>query len=139
MLDAQINLGTSNGKPGSFRVITTTTNSHAKTHIESAPLDSMLDVDAQTTNGRASLRLPSTYEGKFSASTSNSPITVVPASSLERDPACEDPECTGRQRTIETARSTKRLMSGIVYWDKKNAARGKASVATTNSAVTLIL
>ncbi|KAJ7033399.1 hypothetical protein C8F04DRAFT_1104620 [Mycena alexandri] len=140
VLDAQINLGTSNGKPGSFRVITTTTNSGLTTHIDSAPLDSVLNVDARTSNGRAYLGLPSTYEGKFSAATSNGKLAVSGANPNEPDPACKgDSKCTGRQRTTETSTVNKRLVVGSVYWDKKNAARGKASVTTSNSAVTLSL
>ncbi|KAJ7180577.1 hypothetical protein C8R46DRAFT_587094 [Mycena filopes] len=138
VLDAQISLATSNGKPGSFRVKTITTNSGLTTQIDSAPLDSVLSVEAKTSNSRASLALPATFEGRLLATTSNGPIVVLRRNPNEPDPACKgDSGCTDRKRSLETSVINKRSLVGAVYWDKKNAARGDASLSTTNAGLTL--
>ncbi|KAJ7180578.1 hypothetical protein C8R46DRAFT_587086 [Mycena filopes] len=141
VLDARINLGPSNGRPAAFIVKTATTNSVLTTHIESAPLNSSLNVDVQTSNAEASLGLPLTYEGKLLASTSNGDTAVRRSGPSEPDPACEGVStCKGRKRSfLANTIDNKWLFDGSVFWDEENVAHSEASVSTSNAPATLLL
>ncbi|KAJ7721485.1 hypothetical protein B0H16DRAFT_1602500 [Mycena metata] len=144
ILNAQINLGLPDSKPAAFVVETVTTNTDLMTAIVSAPFDSSLTVAAQTSNGRAYLGLPSTYEGRLLASTTNEDTFIK--SPQFPDPACKGhPKCTNRKRSLQVdtiirgRQGGKGLFDGSVFWDEKNAARSEASVSTSNAAVLIVL
>ncbi|KAJ7350800.1 hypothetical protein DFH08DRAFT_958420 [Mycena albidolilacea] len=75
-----------------------------------------------------------TYEGTFELSTSKAGVLVDHLNLKERDPACgADAEGKGRNRSLHMTNVSKRSAAGSVFWDKKNANRGKVS----NNPVTL--
>ncbi|KAF8161729.1 hypothetical protein K438DRAFT_1942246 [Mycena galopus ATCC 62051] len=133
-IDYTVNLGPTSGKADSFHVKATSSNGRLTGNIVSAPLDSVLAVDAKTSNNKASVTLPSTYEGRFSVSTSNAPSAVQRVDTHPQDPAGK-----GRTRTIQTEGNAKKGITGFVHWDKKNAGRGKATVVSSNGAATLFI
>ncbi|KAJ6593222.1 hypothetical protein B0H19DRAFT_1089436 [Mycena capillaripes] len=141
VLDALVNLGTSSGEAGTFNVKAQTSNAQLKTKIVYAPLDSVVTVDARTSNEEASVTLPSTYEGSFSLTTSNAPVSVRRVNPNEHDPACDSHQqsCKERTRIVEQKVVTKRSVSGNVHWDKKNANRGKVTLTTSNGPATILL
>ncbi|KAJ7645902.1 hypothetical protein DFH06DRAFT_579466 [Mycena polygramma] len=135
-LDAVINLY--DDKAGKFDIVTETTNGALSTKIAAAPLDSTIVLKAKTSNHRASVALPATYEGSFSVATSNAAVVVEDSNSEAQDPACTVwGEC--RTRTVHTTSVTKRSAAGHVHWDEKNANRGKVTLATTNGRASLSL
>ncbi|KAJ7350783.1 hypothetical protein DFH08DRAFT_695449 [Mycena albidolilacea] len=137
-LDYTIDLGPTAGKAGTFRVKTETSNAKLTGRIVSAPLNSAIMVNAKSSNHETSLLLPITYEGIFELWTSNAGIHVDQLNPKERDPACgADAECKGRNRSLHTTNVSKRSAAGSIFWDKKNANRGKVVVTTSNSLVTL--
>ncbi|KAF7362450.1 hypothetical protein MVEN_00592600 [Mycena venus] len=103
-LDCVVDLDTTSSKAGTFHVEAQTSNAGLKAEIASAPLNSVITVDAKTSNHQAIVRLPSTYEGRFLVSTSNAPVAVEQANPDEQDPACEsDRKCDGRRRTVQAS------------------------------------
>ncbi|KAJ7072855.1 hypothetical protein C8F01DRAFT_262988 [Mycena amicta] len=139
-LSAIVDLISTSGKGGSFTAKAHTSNGQLSATLNSLPLDATLSLDARTSNTRAEVSLPLTYEGKFSVSTSNSAALVKRPSSSERDPACPDTgKCDGRRRTVNTRTVRKTAADGVVHWDKANAERGDVSVRTSNGPLTLVL
>ncbi|KAF7336256.1 hypothetical protein MVEN_02173700 [Mycena venus] len=140
-LHCVVNLDTAYEKPGAFHIEAQTSNAALNAQIASAPLDSVLTVEAKTSNHQAVLSLPSMYEGSFSVSTSNAPVTVERANPHEQDPACDsepDEKCDSRSRMIERSTVVKRRsVAGAVYWDKRNADRGGATLMTSDGPATL--
>ncbi|KAJ6491613.1 hypothetical protein C8R47DRAFT_1070639 [Mycena vitilis] len=135
-LDAVINLY--DDKAGKFDIVTETTNGALSAKIAAAPLDSTIVLKAKTSNHRASVELPATYEGSFSVATSNAAVVVEESNSGAQDPACTVwGNC--RTRTVHTTNVTKRSAAGHVHWDEKNADRGKVTLATTNGRASLSL
>ena len=96
-------LSTSQGSTGgSFKVTAKSSNDDLELVTLTAPLDSALTLDAQTSNAAATVSLHQTFEGAFRLHTSNADIKVA-ASEQVVDPAgagrarpqiCADP--TGR-------------------------------------------
>ncbi|KAF8161732.1 hypothetical protein K438DRAFT_1985516 [Mycena galopus ATCC 62051] len=138
VLQCTIDLGTTLSKtPSAFNIDARTSNAVLQAHIASAPLDSVLTVGAKTSNRQASLTLPSTYEGSFKVSTSHAPSAVEHVNPNEQDPACEpDGNCDSRARTVEWS-TVRRSIAGNVYWDEKNANRGRVSLTSSNGPATL--
>ena len=140
VIDSTIRFDTSSGKAGNFKVKATTSNGDLTTRIVSAPLDSVINVDARTSNSRASIDIPTTYEGGFTLSTSNSVPDVHRASDHERDPACPDhSDCRSRRRSLEIYGISEGKASGSVFWDRKNSGRGNVALTTSNRPVALYL
>jgi hypothetical protein len=139
-LNCLVDLTTTSGKAGAFNVKAETSNAGLTAKIASAPLDSVLAVEGKTSNNRASMTLPSTYEGSFSVITSNGPMAVQRVNPDEEDPACgSDKKCKSRSRTIHTTSADKRRIQGKVYWDEQNANRGTVALQTSNAPATVYL
>ncbi|KAJ6497441.1 hypothetical protein C8R45DRAFT_1072023 [Mycena sanguinolenta] len=135
-----VDLGPTAGDAGSFRVKATTSNDKVTAKIVSAPLNSVLAIDTRTSNHLASLALPSTYEGSFSISTSNSAAAVSRTNPQEKDPACgSSAKCKGRKRTFYLTKVTKSSSKGSVYWDSQNTDRGSVVLSSSNGAATLYI
>jgi len=137
-IDAIVSLDTTSGTGGRFLVKAETTNGRLTTRIASAPLDSRLVVHAQTSNAPGSVALPSTYEGSLLLATSNAGITLQRVNPGEQDPACKArSDCNSRTRTVETREATKYKRDAVVYWEKKNSARGAVTLQSSNGAVAI--
>ncbi|KAJ6497438.1 hypothetical protein C8R45DRAFT_982897 [Mycena sanguinolenta] len=135
-LNYVVDFGPTAGKAGSFHVKADTSNGKMTGKIVSAPLNSVLAVDAKTSNEKASLALPSTYEGSFAVSTSNAAATFKTTD--QNDPACgSDASCRGRHYHL--MKVTKSSVKGSVCWDSQNAYRGNVNLGSSNGAVTLYL
>ncbi|KAF7350921.1 hypothetical protein MSAN_01654200 [Mycena sanguinolenta] len=139
-LNYVVDLGSTVGEAGSFRVKATTSNDKVTAKIVSAPLNSVLDVEARTSNHLASLVLPSTYEGSFAILTSSSTAAVSRTNPQEKDPACDsDAKCKGRKRTFYLTEVTESCSKGSIYWDSQNADRGSVVLGSSNGAATLYI
>lgn len=96
-------------------------------------MDSALKYEGRTSNNRADVAIPPTYEGSFTLSTSNAGDPSVERSSVD------DPAKKGRKRSIDSKTTSHRLTTGQVYWDEKNAQRGEVIVSSSNGPVVLHL
>ncbi|KAJ6497451.1 hypothetical protein C8R45DRAFT_1093826 [Mycena sanguinolenta] len=135
-----VNLGPTAREAGLFNVKAYTSNGKMTGKIVSAPLNSVLAVDAKTSNEKASLALPSTYEGSFAISTSNAAATIHSPPPRQKDPACDsDAKCKDRERVVRSGSNTKRSVQGTVHWDPQNARLGNVNLRSSNGAVTLYL
>jgi len=114
---------------GAFRVDATTSNSKIDLVCTSAPIGSELVLNANTSNSDVDVSLPSAYQGKISASTSNAKAIV------ESEPPARDPTGLGRQRIVNMIKSEKKSIEGEVNWSGKDdsEAMGKVNVHTSNS------
>ncbi|KAJ7496621.1 hypothetical protein FB451DRAFT_1208265 [Mycena latifolia] len=138
VINSVINLDTTSGTGGDFKVTAKTSNGRVDMRVASAPLDSVLTFDARTSNSAAAATLPTAYEGSWAVATSNAAVAVHRMENNERDPACKgDADCKGRTRRMETRIASKGQAAGNVYWDKKNANRGSATLRTSNAPVTI--
>ncbi|KAJ7125371.1 hypothetical protein C8R44DRAFT_619533 [Mycena epipterygia] len=138
VLESAVSLGTSSGTGGNFLVKASTSNGRLTTGVVSAPLDSVLTLDARTTNTAATLTLPTTYEGAFEIDTSNAVPLIKRVNPNERDPACKsDAGC--RTRVVNMTKLIKGKASGSVYWDRKNEKHGKVTLRTSNAPITLFI
>ncbi|KAJ7478593.1 hypothetical protein B0H11DRAFT_2027937 [Mycena galericulata] len=164
-LESNVALFTSTGTGGIFLVKADTINGRLKTVVSSAPLDSVLNVAATTSNSQASLQLPSTYEGGFELHTSNAVPSIKRLNPYEPDPAhkrrtrhVETEEVAGSiehlrrriailerqmaldQDPVSAAETFKKgKTTGVAYWDKKNEHRGAATLTSSNGPVTLYI
>ncbi|KAJ6578912.1 hypothetical protein DFH09DRAFT_349821 [Mycena vulgaris] len=138
VIDSTIDLSTTTGKAGNFGLKATTSNGRLTTRITSAPLDSVLTLEARTSNSQASVALPVTYEGSLGLYTSNSAANIQRVDSHEKDPACKaKTDCKSRTRVIETTLVTKGRAEGSVYWERKNSKRGNVTLKSSNGAVAI--
>ena len=137
-IDSQLGLysNTTNATGGAFTVNARTTNSPMKLSFVDAPADSALHADAGTSNSPAQVQLHETFEGAFSLTTSR---FLRPVVEWERD--VEDPAGRGRERTVRVNEVKDSLVTGNVFWGKKEGAkaRGTVRVSTTNSPLRLLL
>ncbi|KAJ7133735.1 hypothetical protein C8R43DRAFT_956583 [Mycena crocata] len=133
VLDSTVTYTTSSGTGGALRVDAKTTNGGLNTQIASIPLDAVLNLKATTSNSRATLGLPVTYEGDLAVYTSNSVPSIV------FDAYKQDPAHKGRGRGQETTMVRRGAATGNVYWDKANIHRGSVVVKTTNGAAAIHL
>ncbi|KAJ7672084.1 hypothetical protein B0H17DRAFT_1084364 [Mycena rosella] len=135
-IDAVVNLDTTSGRGGNFLVKADTSNGRLTTRIASAPLDSVLNLQAETSNSPGSVTLPLTYEGSLTMHTSNAPSFIWRVDRIEQDPACKaHSDCKGRTRTIGTHMVANGKAEGAVYWERKNANRGNVTLQSSNGAV----
>ncbi|KAJ7510499.1 hypothetical protein B0H11DRAFT_1959357 [Mycena galericulata] len=136
-IQSTIDLATSSGSGGSFSVKVYTSNGLLAPRLASAPLDSVLALDARTSNSRAVVTLPSTYEGDLAVSTSNA-VPAINFDSHKQDPRCNDqPDCESRKRVLDSRVVTKGRAAGSVYWDRENRHRGRVTVQTANAAASI--
>ncbi|KAF7798870.1 hypothetical protein EIP86_010098 [Pleurotus ostreatoroseus] len=114
------------GEGGMFKIRTITTNERLSVDVDRAPLSSKLDLVAQTSNSPARVRLDTTFEGTFVASTSNAAAKV--------DWSRADPAGLNRDRRV-TSYAYPGHVQGTVAWDYEHM--GRVEVRTTNAPVVL--
>ncbi|KAJ7170701.1 hypothetical protein C8R43DRAFT_875013 [Mycena crocata] len=132
LLESIVNLSTSSGFGGVFRIKADTSNGRLATQITSCPVNSVLSLDAKTSNSAASVTLPSTYEGGFVLNTSNAEVWVNRVGDNVRDPSGR-----GRLLGVEVNKSNEGKAAGKVYWDRNNGDRGDVTVRSSNGPVSL--
>lgn len=98
--------------------------------LPSSPVDSLLDMEAFTSNNNADVSLHAAYEGSYYLASSGS---------VEVDNEhARDPSGKGRHRTVINSISTRKLIAGSIFWGNewdhdKNAETGRVIVSTSNS------
>ncbi|KAF7350924.1 hypothetical protein MSAN_01654500 [Mycena sanguinolenta] len=138
-LDYVVDLGPTMGEADSFRVRADTSNGRIIGKIISAPLNSILDTHARTSNHPVSLAIPPTYEGSFTIS-SNSAASVARTNPREKDPTCgSDANCDGRKRIFYLTRVTKSIYEGVIGWDSQNVDRGSIFLGSSNGVAVLYI
>ncbi|KAI0071184.1 hypothetical protein K474DRAFT_1712689 [Panus rudis PR-1116 ss-1] len=121
-----LNSTSSSGKGGRFSVSAKSTNDPLQVNIHSAPLESHIDFNGESTNAPTTVTLPRTFEGSLNVRSTNA------HNYLYQDENAEDPAGKGRTRTV-TLRGLKQILQGYVYWEKGGEKRGSVTVQTTNS------
>jgi hypothetical protein len=99
--------------------------------VLAAPLDSNITLSATTNLGAITVKLPTTYEGSFSAATSMSSLAV------DFDENAQDPTGKGRKRTMEYERIYKTVARGSIGWSEEGKTRGSVGARTSMAPVTL--
>ncbi|EPQ55234.1 hypothetical protein GLOTRDRAFT_61143 [Gloeophyllum trabeum ATCC 11539] len=121
------------GSGGSFKTSAKTSNNRITlSHVE-APVDSVLDLTARTTNGAATVHLHPTFEGTFELSTSN----AQPSVEVSRDE--DDPKGRGRRRQVWQTTRRRGTLQGTVYWDEARKDTGSVKVTSSNAPIHVIL
>lgn len=123
---------------GSFIVHARTSNSPLALNITEQAPDSVLNLEAHTSNSPAHVHLHPSFEGTFKLRTSVFPPVVSP------DEEVEDPAGLDRKRvvTVKTVGHGSGVVFGDVAWvpqDDEVAPGGKVEVVTRNSPVHLSL
>jgi hypothetical protein len=99
---------------GQFKVSATSVNGPVTVNFPTAPVDSLLSLDATTTKGAVTVTLHPTYEGGFQVS------TTLGKAVLNYNPDITDPAGEGRVRKVEK-RPTVQKIDGSVAWVKPSA------------------
>ncbi|KAJ7776085.1 hypothetical protein B0H14DRAFT_3587839 [Mycena olivaceomarginata] len=124
-LSSSVELKTSSESGGSFRVKTNTSNARLEMQVESLPAQSVLTLEATTTNSQASVTLPAEYQGHIQLQASNSVPLVHRRNSVF---------------TLENFPSKgKFAIDGKVYKDKGNMPLGKVTLQTSNAPATMYI
>lgn len=110
-----------------------TSNGHLVTNVLDMPVDAVLNLDARTSNNKANLSVPPSFEGTFHLSTFSS------QSRLNEYNQVEDPKGEGRKRSAITRTTGKGIRAGNIYWDEKAMNRGSVKLSTSNGVATLKL
>ena len=118
---------------GRFKVSATTALSSVDITFLRAPIDSVLILDAFTSLSAATIKLPETYEGRFSLTTTWSRPEVVV------DNTVRDPRGAGRRRTVNVENGVGAVVSGTARWGTGRRAieRGAVKIGTSWAPVTL--
>ena len=131
-IDSAIDLTSLRISKGSFNVNATTSNQSLKLKYGTSPVDSVLRSRAQTSNSPATVSHHSAFEGAISlVSTLFSPF-------IDKEDV-EDLSGRGRHRSLEVFKTTRGIVTGVVYWGAKEEVRGFTEIRTTNSPVRLHL
>ena len=126
---------TSDHTGGKFKVLTRTSNAPLAVQYVSAPVDSLLDFEGQTSNSPIRAKTHPTFEGDFWASTS----TWFPVG-VNWDENVEDPAGKGRERHVELKRLGRSDAEGSVKWvPGGEKTTGRVNLHTSNSPVHLFL
>ncbi|CAK5274726.1 unnamed protein product [Mycena citricolor] len=132
IIDSSVDLSTTKDE-SAFDLIAKTSNGRLALAVPSAPIDSTITLDARTAFGSAHVKLPATFEGAFSASTS------IGAASLKADENAPDPSGQGRARKVVVDAAGRTNVQGSVGWSEEGLARGNAHVETSIASVVLEL
>lgn len=130
-------LGTELG-PSTYIISAQTTNSPIGLEFKAAPLDSILAATASTSNSPVTVVTHPTYEGEFSLS------TTVGEAEIDESPKTVDPSGKGRSRQFQYTDMEAGVLKGKVYWGEErpswppNYPEG-ITMSTTNSPVILVL
>ncbi|KAJ7898846.1 hypothetical protein B0H14DRAFT_3124272, partial [Mycena olivaceomarginata] len=124
-LSSSVELKASSDSGGSFRVKTNTSNARLEMRVESLPVQSVLTLEATTTNSQASVTLPAEYQGHIQLQVSNSVPLVHRRNSVF---------------TLESLHSKgKFAVDGKVYNNKGNMPLGKVTLQTSNAPATIYI
>ncbi|KAI9508246.1 hypothetical protein F5148DRAFT_931999 [Russula earlei] len=123
---------------GAFVVHARTSNGPLGLNFTDQPPDSLLKLEAHTSNAPARVHLHPAYEGFYKLRTTFFPPV------LAVDDNVEDPTGRGRKRVIDektVGRGPFRILHGDVVWvpQDEGAPKGKVDVSTTNSPVQLLV
>ncbi|KAJ7610044.1 hypothetical protein DFH06DRAFT_1016851, partial [Mycena polygramma] len=129
---SNITLLSSSESGGAFNISARTAHAPVGVAVLAAPVDARIALGAFTALASASVSLPPTYEGTFTAHTSLASVNV-----LLKDEKVEDPAGKGRERKLEWEQVGPRGKSGRVGWSEEGMARGSVHVATALAPVTL--
>ncbi|TFK83682.1 hypothetical protein K466DRAFT_665654 [Polyporus arcularius HHB13444] len=121
-------------KGGAFAVSAQTQNGALDLRFHTQPVDSRLDVTAQTSNAPAQVHLHPAYEGAFTIGTSHGPTDLTVYEKIS------DPSGRGRKRLWAVTERTAAAFNGRVWWSHRSGSdgdegRGSVSVHTSNAAV----
>ncbi|KAJ7661758.1 hypothetical protein B0H17DRAFT_1093877 [Mycena rosella] len=130
-IQGNINLASSKKSDAAFDITARSSNARLKLDVLTAPIASNITLRATTSVGSAAVKLPTTYEGSFTASTSISSVAVTV------DQEAEDPAGKGRARRMETDDQRRGTVRGRVGWSDEGMKRGAVSVRTSLAPVTL--
>lgn len=123
---------------GSFDVIAETSNSPVELNFTTAPVDSLLHLDARSSNSPVRATLDNTYEGSFALRTSSwFPVQVEVA-----DKDAKDPVGRGRKRQVEMHSIRRGIAEGKAVWtpsEEEEKELGRVTLTTSNSPVALYL
>ena len=122
------------GSGGQFKVFAKSRNGDVSLNFPQAPLDSVQQIDAQTSNGRMTLQMHPTFEGEFKVETSNAQPSVVDNARVP------DPAGIGRQRNVQQQRGRKATLSGSAVWGEPAPGKTMGSVyaKSTNGDVRIL-
>ena len=129
-------LSTSQGSTGgSFKVTAKSSNDDLELVTLTAPLDSALTLDAQTSNAAATVSLHQTFEGAFRLHTSNADIKVAASEQVV------DPAGAGRARNVSWTRDKEGpTVHGQVAWEPQERRQaGSVTVKSSNDEVSLFI
>ncbi|QRW12789.1 hypothetical protein RhiLY_11788 [Ceratobasidium sp. AG-Ba] len=116
-------------KGGHFSVKLKTSNGRLDVKFPTAPVDSLLDFTAKTSNAIADVSLHNSFEGSFVLQTSNGRAEVDEA-------YVSDPTGRGLRRDVEYIKRGNTHREGTIVWTKygrhESPEMGKADIRTTN-------
>ncbi|KAJ7643275.1 hypothetical protein B0H17DRAFT_1104430 [Mycena rosella] len=130
-IQGNINLASSKKSDVAFDITARSSNARLKLDVLTAPITSNITLRATTSVGAAAVKLPTTYEGSFTAFTSISSVAVTV------DQEAEDPAGKGRARRMKTNDQRRGTVRGRVGWSDEGMKRGAVSVRTSLAPVTL--
>ena len=112
---------------GTFNIEANTSSARLALDFPTAPVDSVVNVIARTTNRVATVKMHPTWEGDFQASTKGEMIAIY-------DTRPSDPSGKDRERRV-TAIGNWEKSEGIALWD--GAYMGSVRVVTTHAPIEL--
>ncbi|KAF8992169.1 hypothetical protein BDQ17DRAFT_1432586 [Cyathus striatus] len=129
-VEAQISLLSKEESGGRFKVTSHNSVTHLNIEFPTAPVNSVLILDAKTSVSPVVIKLHETYEGKFSFETSLSrPYLVV-------NDKVEDPSGEGRTRNVNVSHVGSKVV-GAIGWSEEGKDVGDVNVKTSISPLTL--
>jgi hypothetical protein len=114
-IEADINLISDSGDAQNdlFTTSSITSNGENLLNVKSLPYKSSLNLEAKSSNKQVQVKLPDTFEGQFTLSTSNAAPVLQRNERSERDPAGQ-----GRTRQVVYKSVMKNWRQGNVYWER---------------------
>jgi hypothetical protein len=133
-IEADVNLisGSGDAQDDYFTASSATSNGENLLNVKSLPYESSLNLEAKSSNKGVQVKLPQTFEGQFTLSTSNA------APVFQRDVGSErDPVGQGRTRQVVDKSIMKNWRQGNVYWEKEHESKSDVKIRSSNAKVTL--
>jgi len=118
---------------GAFTIDSRTSNNKIDLDVHTMPLDSVLQLDARTSNALARVGLSPAYEGSFLLQTSNA------SPSVRRSDQPEDPAGQDRRRRLYVAQNKGAVHGEVLWGDTRREHLGDVQVKSTNREVILDL
>ncbi|KAJ7142471.1 hypothetical protein C8R44DRAFT_658197 [Mycena epipterygia] len=129
-INSTINLE-SESDTSAFDLTARTSHGPVKLDVVAAPVDSTVNLRATTSIGALAVKLPPTYEGSFTATTSLASLSV------NFDETLEDPTGAGRKRKVDYNQKRGSRASGSVGWSEEGKTRGEVNVRTSLAPIVL--